>query len=56
VAVDDENAVVAGLEERGVIVRAGSALGGPGHFRVTYGTRPENDRFLAAIDDVVQKS
>jgi histidinol-phosphate aminotransferase len=47
----DEDEVVRGLGERGVIVRAGADLGGPGHLRVTYGTRPENDRFLAALDD-----
>jgi histidinol-phosphate aminotransferase len=33
-----------------VIVREGTALGAPGHLRVTYGTRAENDRFLAALD------
>jgi histidinol-phosphate aminotransferase len=46
----DEDAVMRGLGERGVIVRAGKALGGPGHLRVTFGTRAENDRFLAALD------
>jgi histidinol-phosphate aminotransferase len=56
VAVDDEEGVLAGLEERGVIVRGGDALGGPGHVRVTYGTRTENQRFLAALDDVLSKS
>ncbi|HEX4718843.1 MAG TPA: histidinol-phosphate transaminase [Thermoleophilaceae bacterium] len=55
VAVDDEEAVLTGLESRGVIVRGGDALGGPGHLRVTYGTRTENDRFLAALDDVLQE-
>jgi histidinol-phosphate aminotransferase len=55
VSVDDEDAVLSGLEERGVIVRGGGALGDPGHLRVTYGTRDENDRFLAALDDVLNK-
>ena len=55
VAVDDEEAVLAGLEAQGVIVRGGGALGDPGHLRVTYGTRHENDRFLAALDDVLHK-
>ena len=50
----DEDKVVQGLTDRGVIVRAGRALGGEGHLRVTYGTRPENDRFLAALDDVLK--
>jgi histidinol-phosphate/aromatic aminotransferase/cobyric acid decarboxylase-like protein len=34
-----------------VIVRAGSALGGPGFARVTLGTEAENARFLAALAD-----
>jgi histidinol-phosphate aminotransferase len=55
VAVDDEEAVLAGLQDRGVIVRGGTALGDPGHLRVTYGTREENERFLAALDDVLQE-
>src|SRR3954449_5407485 len=55
VAVDDEDAALEGLESRGVIVRGGGALGGPGHLRVTYGTREENGRFLAALDDVLQE-
>ncbi len=46
----DEHAVVDGLAERGVIVRAGSALGEEGRLRVTYGTRAENDAFLTALD------
>jgi histidinol-phosphate aminotransferase len=49
----DEGEVMVGLEERGVIVRAGKALGQEGWLRVTYGTRPENDRFLAALDEVI---
>ena len=49
----DEPAVVAGLAERGVIVRAGAALGRAGRLRVTFGTRHENDRFLAALDGVL---
>jgi histidinol-phosphate aminotransferase len=49
----DEDEIVEGLAERGVIVRAGKALGQEGAMRVTYGTRPENDRFLAALDDLL---
>jgi histidinol-phosphate aminotransferase len=49
----DEDEIVAGLTQRGVIVRAGSALGERGRLRVTYGTRPENDRFLAALDELL---
>ena len=40
----DEAEVVAGLARQGVIVRAGEALGGPGHLRVTYGTRDRTAR------------
>jgi histidinol-phosphate aminotransferase len=56
VAVDDEEAVLTGLESHGVIVRGGAALGDPGHLRVTYGTRADNQRFLAALDDVLHKN
>jgi histidinol-phosphate aminotransferase len=49
----DEPAIVKGLEQRGVIVRSGTALGGPGFLRVTYGTRSENDRFLRALGDLL---
>ena len=49
----DEAAVMRGLGERGVIVRGGSALGDEGHMRGTYGTRQENDRFLAALDEAL---
>jgi histidinol-phosphate aminotransferase len=49
----DEAAAVGGLGERGVIVRGGEALGGPGHFRVSYGTGPENERFLAALGELL---
>jgi histidinol-phosphate aminotransferase len=48
----DEDEVVDGLARLGVIVRAGGALGQGGWMRVTYGTRQENDRFLAALDQV----
>ncbi|MET0836794.1 MAG: aminotransferase class I/II-fold pyridoxal phosphate-dependent enzyme, partial [Thermoleophilaceae bacterium] len=49
----DEDELMNGLTQRGVIVRAGKALGEAGRLRVTYGTRPENDRFLAALDELV---
>jgi histidinol-phosphate aminotransferase len=44
-----EDAVVAGLRDRGVLVRAGRALGRDGALRVTIGTDAENRRFLAAM-------
>jgi histidinol-phosphate aminotransferase len=46
----DEDEVVDGLARQGVIVRAGRDLGEEGRMRVTYGSRSENDRFLAALD------
>jgi len=46
---DDEGEVVAALGDRGVVVRPGTPLGGPGHIRVSYGTRVENERFLDAL-------
>jgi histidinol-phosphate aminotransferase len=49
----DEDEIVEGLANQGVIVRAGSALGERGRLRVTYGTRTENDRFLAALDTLL---
>ena len=45
----EESAVVRGLAERGVLVRAGSALGREGALRVTFGTPSENQRFLDAL-------
>jgi histidinol-phosphate aminotransferase len=49
----DEEAVVAGLAERQIAVRPGTPLGGPGHIRVSYGTAAENDRFLAALAELL---
>jgi histidinol-phosphate aminotransferase len=49
----DEDEIVDGLAQRGVIVRAGKALGEEGRMRVTYGTRSENERFLAALDELL---
>ena len=49
----DEDEIVDGLARQGVIVRAGKALGEAGRLRVTYGSRSENDRFLAALDGLV---
>jgi histidinol-phosphate aminotransferase len=49
----DEAEIMRGLTERGVIVRAGTALGEEGRLRVTYGTRAENDRFLSALDELL---
>jgi histidinol-phosphate aminotransferase len=54
VAHDGEDTpIVAGLRERGVLVRGGSALGGPGHIRVTLGKPAENQRFLDALAELL---
>ena len=49
----DEAQVVRGLAERGVLVRAGTALGREGALRVTYGTPRQNVRFLDALGEVL---
>jgi histidinol-phosphate aminotransferase len=41
--------VMRGLAERGILVRAGGALGRDGALRVTVGTQAENERFLEAL-------
>jgi histidinol-phosphate aminotransferase len=49
----DEQTVMRGLRERGVLVRGGGALGRAGALRVTYGTTEENARFLDALAEVL---
>jgi histidinol-phosphate aminotransferase len=49
----EEADVVAGLRDRGVLVRAGAALGRDGSMRVTVGTPSENERFGDALADVL---
>src|SRR5439155_11016741 len=49
----EEAAVVRGLAERGVLVRAGAALGREGALRVTCGTPAENERFVAALGELI---
>jgi histidinol-phosphate aminotransferase len=51
---DSEAAVVDGLARRGVLVRAGAALGRAGALRVTYGTPQQNARFLDALRDLLR--
>jgi histidinol-phosphate aminotransferase len=45
----EEGEVMQGLAQRGVLVRAGGALGREGALRVTVGTQAENERFLEAL-------
>jgi histidinol-phosphate aminotransferase len=49
----DEAAIVEELGKKGVIVRPGTPLGGPGHIRVSYGTEAENRRFLDALAELL---
>jgi histidinol-phosphate aminotransferase len=51
-AAQIESETMRGLADRGVLVRAGGALGRPGWLRVTYGTAEENARFLDALGEV----
>jgi histidinol-phosphate aminotransferase len=51
----DEAQIVAGLADRGVLVRAGAALGSDvPALRVTYGLPEEDESFLAALAEVLQ--
>jgi len=50
-----EDEVMGVLAEAGIIVRAGKLLGGPGWLRVSYGTPEENDRFIAALGDAIER-
>jgi histidinol-phosphate aminotransferase len=45
----EEGTIMQGLAQRGVLVRAGGALGREGALRVTVGTQAENERFLEAL-------
>ena len=48
-----ESDVVNGLAARGVLVRAGAALGRERSLRVTIGTDAENNRFLGALGELL---
>ena len=51
----DEAEIMSGLEQRGVLVRGGAALGSrTPALRVTYGTAEENGRFLDALAEVLE--
>ncbi|HWW91597.1 MAG TPA: histidinol-phosphate transaminase [Solirubrobacteraceae bacterium] len=54
-SASDEAEIMRGLQERGVLVRGGAALGSQTPaLRVTYGLPEENDRFLQALSEVLQ--
>jgi histidinol-phosphate aminotransferase len=48
-----ESDVINGLAARGVLVRAGAALGRERSLRVTIGTEAENSRFLGALGELL---
>jgi histidinol-phosphate aminotransferase len=49
----EEAEVVRGLATRGVLVRAGAALGREGFLRVTVGTPAENERLAEALEELL---
>ncbi|MBV9195123.1 MAG: histidinol-phosphate transaminase [Solirubrobacterales bacterium] len=49
----EETDVIAGLRDRGVLVRAGRSLGRDGAMRVTVGTDAENRKFVAAMAELL---
>jgi histidinol-phosphate aminotransferase len=49
----DEQAILDGLAQRGVLVRSGAALGREGALRVTCGTDRENARFVEALRELL---
>jgi histidinol-phosphate aminotransferase len=56
IALEDAEAearIVEALGGQGVVVRPGTPLGGPGHIRVSYGTREQNDRFLDGLREAL---
>jgi len=51
----DSRDVFDALQHKGVIVRAAYGMGLPNHIRVTTGTMPQNQRFIAALKEVLAK-
>lgn len=51
----DSKWVFGELMKRGVIVRTGDIFGHPNHIRVTTGTDPQNERFIATLTEVLDK-
>ena len=51
----DSRVVFEALQHKGVIVRSTYGMGLPRHIRVTTGTMPQNERFIAALKEVLVK-
>ena len=49
----DARVVFEALQHKGVIVRSAHGMGLPRHIRVSTGTMPQNQRFIAALKDVL---
>jgi histidinol-phosphate aminotransferase len=49
----EEAAIVRGLKERDIIVRAGTALGRTGALRVSFGPNSHNQRFLDVLEELL---
>ncbi len=49
----DSRKVFQALQHKGVIVRSTYGMGLPRHIRVTTGTMPQNERFIAALKEVL---
>ena len=49
----DSREVFEQMQQRGVIIRAAYGMGLPHHIRVSTGTMPQNQRFLAALKEVL---
>jgi histidinol-phosphate aminotransferase len=54
--IGNANAVFQELLKQGVIVRSIAGYGMPDWLRVTVGTQAQNERFLAALDQVLRKA
>ncbi|WP_019122440.1 histidinol-phosphate transaminase [Brevibacillus massiliensis] len=52
----DSTEVFNKLLRKGIIVRSGSALGFPGYQRITVGTAEQNEKLLAALEEVVTEA
>ena len=50
----EEREVVDGLQQRGILVRAGTALGREGAMRITYGRERDNQRCVAALGELLR--
>lgn len=51
----DSKEVFGGLMRRGITVRTGDIFGLPTYIRVTFGTMPQNEAFVAALREIIGK-